>query len=258
MKYTITLLSLFLFSTISRAVPSCDEAYQAATYALQHLKTSLEWNNLESQRRYALRAIEAMEKVKSVTHDCGCKDAYNFSYDALDKLNKSLEQETFETSRYQISKANNDAKEVLISLDNCREDPLLYFKSDEANLAAREQQLIEQQKKLLEDQKRLEKLLEEQKRQQKKLEIELEAKLDAQKLLKAKAEADIQEFEILVGRLISNLDCKEKYPITRQYIRTMEALEKESLEATKFFYMEKMKELAFGLINNLDACNSTE
>ena len=257
MKCKITLISLLLFSFVSKAVPNCDEAYQSASYALQHLKTSLEWNNLESQRQYALRAIDAMEKVKSVTHSCGCKDAYNKSYDALEKLNKSLEQETFETSRYQISKANVDAKEVLISLDICRDDPLLYLKSDEAGLALREQQLLEQQQKLLEDQKRLQKLMEEQQKRQDKLTMQLEAKFASQKELKSQAEAGLRDFEALVNQLIAIMDCSEKFPITQQYIRSLESLEKESLDATKLFYSEKMKEFAFGLINNLNACDES-
>lgn len=196
-----------------------------------------------------------MEKVKSVTHKCGCRDAYNKSYDALEKLNKSLDQETFETSRYQISKANIDAKDVLLFLDECRNDPTLYLKSDEASLVLREQQLLEQQRKLLEDQKRLEQLMQEQQRKQEELALQLEAKLSAQKALKHKAESGIKELEVLVTKLIETMGCSQNFPIVQEYYRTLATLEEESMEATRIFYSEKIKELAFGLINNLNACD---
>ncbi len=257
MKFAIPLISLLLVMQ-SYANSGCDEAYQSASYALSHIKTSMEWNNLENQRQYAKRAIEAMDKVKVATKSCGCKEAYNNSYDALDKLYKSLDQDTFETSRYQISKANIDAREVLVSLDKCRNEPAIALQTDAENLALREQQLLEQKKQLEEDQKRLERLMAEQQRKQQLLAEELEQKFTTQKTLKTNAEAGLQQLEDLVVSLIATMDCPKKFPMAKNYVREIESMQDESLSSTRAFYSSKIKEMAFALINNLSACEEQD
>ena len=257
MKFPIPLISLLLVMQ-SYANSGCDEAYQSASYALSHIKTSMEWNNLESQRQYAKRAIEAMDKVKVATKSCGCKEAYNNSYDALDKLYKSLEQDTFETSRYQISKANIDAREVLVSLDQCRNDPAMALQTDAENLALREQQLLEEKQQLQEDQKRLQRLMEEQQRKQQLLAEELQQKFTAQKILKTNAEAGLQQLEDLVVSLIETMDCPRKFPMAKNYVREIESLQDEPLSSTRAFYSSKIKEMAYALINNLSACEEQD
>lgn len=258
MKYTITLLVIFIFSFIPLSAENCDDAYSSATYAFQHIKKSLGWNNIQSQRQYANKAITAMEKVYTITKSCGCKDANNKSFDVLEKLKKSLEQDTFETSRYQISKANIDAKEVLAFLDSCRNDPMMYLESDEANLIVQEQELLLQQQRLFEEQKKLQIRLELQKLKQQQLAKQKVAKFNAQKELKLDAEAALKDFEVLVLNLISTLECKQDFPVPNDYVRTLEDMETESLEATRLHYTNKVREIAFSLINNLSVCGPKE
>ena len=258
MKYTITLLTIFLFSFVPKPEDSCDNAYQSATYAYQHLKKSLTWTSIDGLKLSAKKAISAMKKVQSSTEICGCKDAYNLSYDALEKLKKSLEKEEFESSRYLLSKANVDAKEVLLLLDACRDDPMYDLKSEEKSLVQQEQALLEQQQRLLEEQKKLENRILEQQQRQQQIAEQKASKLVAQKDLKAKAESNLKQLESLITELAENMDCQQDFSPPKDYIRSIDELEIESLEATQAFYITKAREIAYTLLNNLETCQVKE
>lgn len=258
MNYTTTLFVIALFLCIPIKAENCDDAYSSATYAFQHIETSLGWNNIQSQRQYANKAIEAMKKVQAITKNCGCIDAYNKSYDALEKLEKSLLQDTFETSRYQISKANLDAKNVLIFLDSCRNDPMMYLKSDAKSLEEQEQQLLAQQQRLIEEQKKLQERLALQKQKQAELELQKIAKFNSQKELKVEVEYSLEELQTVIMKLITALDCNQDFPIPDDFERTLDDLSEESLEASKMYYSDKVREMAYSLINNLSVCEIKE
>jgi hypothetical protein len=258
MKSKTTLLLLFLLLvTIQSFAMRCGDAYQNATYAVEHTEKALSSNNLEHLKQYALRAKEAVEKVFSDTEICGCTEANNASYDTLDHLDKALNKEKFEVSRFYAKSALSSIKSILISLDLCNEpDPTYTLLVDENNLVTQEQELLAQQQQLLQKQKLLEAQLKAQKEMQQQLQREKERKLSEQKKLKFEAEGSLLELETSINRFIRIMGCDQYEPISSEdYTRTLEQLEVESIKATKTFYSMKVREMADRLIAVLAGCN---
>jgi hypothetical protein len=254
---TTLLLVLLLLLSINGFSMRCGDAYQNATYAVEHTEKALASNNLEHLKQYALRAKEAIEKVFIDTETCECSEASNASYDTLDHLEKALEKEKFEVSRFYVKSALSTIKSILISLDLCNEpDPTYTLLVDENNLVTQEQELLAQQQQLLQKQKLLEAQLKTQKEMQQQLQREKERKLNEQKKLKFEAEGNLLELETSINRFIRIMDCDQYEPISSEnYTRTLEQLEVESLKATKTFYSIKAREMADRLIAVLAGCD---
>ncbi|AVI50955.1 hypothetical protein C5O00_07095 [Pukyongia salina] len=258
MKSKITLLLLLGFCSIYGNAMRCGDAYQNATYAVEHSEKALASNNLEHLKQYSLRAQEAVEKVFAATENCGCTEANNASYDTLDYLSKALEKDKFEVSRFYVKSALSSIKSILISLDLCNEpDPTYSLIVDENNLITQEQELLAQQEQLLRKQKALEAQLKAQKELQAKLQREKEIKLSEQKRIKFEAEANLLEMETAINRFIRLMDCDRVEPLTeKSYTRTLEQLEVESVHATRTFYSIKAREMADQLIAVLAGCDN--
>ncbi len=258
MKYIFTLFAVFYFFLLPINSDDCENAYQSATYGYQHTKTSLEANNIEHLKYYAERAIKSIEEVQAATEECGCTKANNASYDLLDNLNKAIEQEKFETSRFYIKKSKELASDIIGFLDVClEENPSYGLSEDEENLLAQEQQLLEQQKKLLEEQKRLEQRMKEQKQRQNEVRRQKAEELILQKKVRENAEVALQEFESAIIKLSEALECDQAYEIIEAtYLKTNEQLNAESLDATKAHYAAKAREIAQNMLNQLDDCRS--
>ena len=254
-KITMLILLVGLLSPVL-ASEDCGTAYQDATYALEHTEKALQANNLEHLKQYSRRALEAIEKVYNDTEKCGCTEANNSSYDVLEHLEKSLEKDKFEVSRYYVKSALSSTKSILISLDLCNEpDPSYDLVVDENNLISQEQELLAQQQALLKKQKALEAQLKAQKELQAKISREKEIKLAEQKKIKFEAETNLLELENVINRFIRIMDCDNSEPVSKNYSRTLEELEVESINATKAFYTQKAREMADQLIMVLADCN---
>jgi hypothetical protein len=258
MKSKTTLLFILCLWSLQVFSMRCGDAYQNATYAVEHTEKALASNNLEHLKQYSLRAQQAIEKVYASTEDCSCTEANNASYDTLDYLDKALEKEKFEVARFYVKSALSSIKSILISLDLCNEpDPTYSLIVDENNLITQEQELLAQQEQLLRKQKALEAQLKAQKEMQIKLQREKEIKLAEQKRIKFEAEANLLEMETAINRFIRLMDCDIIEPLTAQsYTRTIEQLEVESVQATRTFYSIKAREMADQLIAILADCDN--
>ena len=256
MMYTITIFISFFLSFIPDNSSECHLAYQDATYGFQHAETAMEANNIEHLKQFAKRSKIAIEKVLITTEKCGCIEAYNASYEALENLNKALQKEKFETTRLFVNRAKMNAHSIIIALDICSvENPEFILLENEDNLIEQEQLLLEQQKRLMERQKKLEAQMKRQKKLKEELKIQKETMLLEQKMIKAEAEVSLQQLESTILRFKKTIGCEETKSLTEEpFERTLLDLESESLQATKFFYVSKAKEMVNNLLNALDDC----
>lgn len=256
MKQQLLFYLFFVPVLTSAGNDLCGSAYQDASYAIEHSEKALQSHNIEHLRQYTQRAKEAMNNVFSQTSQCGCQEANNSSYDALDLLDKALSKEKFEVARFYVKNALTSTRSILVSLDLCNEpDPSYDLVVDENNLLTQEEELLQQQEELLKKQKALEAQLKAQRELQNKLRVEKEKKMEAQISLKTKAEANLLELQTAINRIIRMSDCGEAEPLSEDsYTRSMEQLEVESLNATKVFYKQKAQEMADRLITILAAC----
>lgn len=254
-KITTLFVGLMLWSSTIYAT-DCQFAYQNATYGFQHAETAMDANNIDHLKEYAQRSLEAIERTLASTEKCGCTDANDASYNAIEYLYKALEKDKYENIRFFVEKAKKDAKNILISLDLCSEnDPISALEIQEGSLQEQEQQLLEQQKQLQEQQNKLAVQLEEQKRLQAEISSQKAAMLIAQKEIKTSSEATLKELELLINQFTSSMGCKNETSLTKEsFVKSVDQLEKESLENTKVFYANKAQEMANAMINRLAGC----
>jgi hypothetical protein len=257
MMYTITIFISFFLSFVPNDSTECNLAYQDATYGFQHAETAMEANNIEHLKEFAKRSKIAIEKVLISTEKCGCTEANNASYEALENLNKALGKEKFETTRLFVNRAKTNAHAIIVALDICSvENPEFILLANEDNLIEQEQLLLEQQKRLKERQKKLEEQMERQKKLKEELKIQKETMLLEQKMIKADVEVSLQQLESIIHSFKRTIGCEETKSLTEEpYERTLLDLESESLQATKFFYVTKAREMVNNLLNALDDCD---
>lgn len=256
MKRIFTLLILAWFTTNASATDRCNLAYQSATNLYQQTKKSLEAYNITNLKLSAKRAVSILQDLKDESQKCGCKDANNTSYDALDNLSKALEKAEFEDSRFYVSRSHRNAKDIIGFLEVCQQNGDTFTVDQEEDLITQRKQLLEQQKRLEEAQRELEQEMKRQKLLQKEILEKKQQELEAQSVLKSEAEKALDEMEAAIRLIILNVDCENARPLVLDsYERTLEQLEGETLEATKSYYAFKAKELAHNLINSLDACD---
>ncbi len=256
MMYTITIfISLFLWFTPDNS-SDCNLAYQDATYGFQHAETAMEANNIEHLKEFAKRSKIAIEKVLISTEKCGCIDANNASYEALENLNKALQKEKFETTRLFVNRAKSNAHSIIVALDICSEEnPEFILLANEDNLIEQEQLLLEQQKRLMERQKKLEEQIKLQKKLTEEFRLQKETMLTEQKMIKADAEVSLQQLESIIISFKRTIGCEETKSLTEEpFEHSLLDLESESLQATKFFYVTKAREMVNNLLNALDDC----
>lgn len=260
LKTTLFFAALVLLISPTFAKEECKESYQNASYGLIHVKKALEANNATHLKEYALRSKIALEKVLAATEKCGCVDANDASYNALQNLDKALDKDEFEAIRYRVSKAKTFAKATLVALDVCdAKRSYLDYEDQEEDLVEMEKQLLEQQQQLLAKQQQLAAQIEEQKALQKKIQQERELMLKTQKELQLTAESNLEQMEYLIQSFTKAMGCKETTPLTGEsYKRNPEDLSLESLSRTKAFYIEKAQEMANTLINRLSKCDIEE
>lgn len=260
LKTTLFFAALVLLISPTFAKEECEESYQNASYGLIHAKKALEANNSTHLKEYALRSKTALEKVLTATEKCGCTDANDASYNALQNLDKALEKDEFEAIRYRVSKAKSFAKATLVALDICNaQRSYLDYEDEEEDLIEMEKQLLEQQQQLLEKQQQLAAQIEEQKALQKKIQQERELMLKAQKELQITAESNLEQMEFLIQSFTEAMGCEETTPLTQESFRRNTAdLSLESLGRTKAFYIEKAQEMANTMINRLSKCDIGE
>ena len=257
MDIKTTLLLLFMAPALSGYANDCQLAYQQASYGLEHSEKAMASNNIEHLKQYAERSTQALTKAYNYARECGCSNAKEAAYDALDDFEKALGYETFEKARYYTKEGLKRTREVLSSLDICEQQtPDYALQNDEANLALQEQLLLEQQQRLREKQRQLEEQLRKQEALQQKIQREKEAKLSAQFELKEEAEARLSDLQAIMNEVLSTVGCGDSVQLDQlNYNRTKAQLEDETLQASRQFYSRKAQELVNSFRLTLVNCN---
>ncbi len=254
---TATALIVAIFSLFTpKDSNDCETAYQDAAIGYQQIKQSMKSRNLEHTQLYVSRAKDALEKANLTLKSCGCAAAENASFDAMEHLEKSLEKDTYERSRFHVSKAKISAQLILSSLDVCGENGLLStIDEEEETLLNQEEKLLAQQQRLLEEQKKIEAKIKKQKELQQRLQSEKKQKLEQQLTIKREAETSLNELKQSIINTTKSLECStEAFAKLDSFYRSEEALEAETVQATRLFYAQKTEEMVHLLLKALEEC----
>lgn len=259
MKNTVLSLFILCFVFSSNAQDVYDDALTAASYAYAHSKKAHKSNNVFHTQEYADKAIEAFEKVEALAEQCNCKVANETAYQAKTDMESSLNQDTYERSRFFAKRAKDLGAQLLEELTLCQVNKGNIIAESESELVKKEELLAETAKEVSARQKELEakrlqleleqkelnRKIAEQNKKRKELESERIAELKKQSLVKEKAEKALQKLESALRELGAVLDEESKFESQIGfYTRTEQELKNESLDQTKTFYVNRAKEIA--------------
>ncbi|WP_299220819.1 hypothetical protein [uncultured Aquimarina sp.] len=250
---------LFLLCLVSQvnAQDIYEDALTAASYAYSHSKKAHGANNVFHTQEYADKAIEAFEKVENLSDDCGCAEANETAYEAKTNMVSSLEQDTYERSRYYAKQAKDLGPKLLEQLTDCQansgsndsyigdvasaEEEAIAIASEEV---AQKQRELEEQKRQLEiEQQKLQQQIAEQQNAQAEFEAQRAAELKEQTVVKVKAEQALQKLESALQELSIAFDDESIFESQKDYLRSENDLKNETLNDTKSFYVDRAKEL---------------
>src|SRR5690606_316308 len=207
MKKT-TLFFLLIFIT-QYSIAQCNSAYSQATYALSHTKKSLSSDNFDHQKYYADRALEALEKTKSLVETCGCSDAVPSILDGLDNLKQATDPVDWEAGRFYSQHAHEHLQSLMSKLDICTSggtsSSIDYYPelastqggtpTVTTNYLVEQKKLEQEKQRLLEQQKELEEKIAKQRQLAEQARVNRQLELEQQIKLKHLAEQKLFELE---------------------------------------------------------------
>ncbi len=247
-------LSFFLFQISAQDL--YEDALTAASYAYAHSKKAHGANNVFHTQEYADKAIESFSKVESLAEECNCKEANETAYQAKVDMESSLQQDTYERSRFFAKRAKELGAKILEQLTYCQanegsSDIAMVEEDNESAELAEAAQEVAQKKaelerkrlQLEEEQKRLELQIAEQNKMKADLNAKRAAELKKQSLIKSKAEQALQKLENALQELSVVLNEESKFESSSDYVRSENDLKNESLDETKSFYVDRAKQL---------------
>ncbi|WP_025740057.1 hypothetical protein [Aquimarina pacifica] len=252
----LILFSLYLIPNTFAQDNLHDDALTAASYAYSHSKKAHGANNVFHTQEYADKAVEALLKVEDLADQCGCEKANEIAYQARVDMESSLNQDTYERSRYFAKRAKDLGPQLLDELTHCQASKGAYDvaedtgEEEEEMLASASQDVSDKQKELEEkrllleiEQRKLEQQIAEQNRRKAEFEAMRAAELKEQSLIKSKAELALQKLETALQELSVVLNDDEAKFEAQDYVRSENELINESLGDTKNFYVNRAKEL---------------
>lgn len=256
MKNFATILFLSTFIIQLNAQNVYDDALTAASYAYAHSKKAHGANNVFHTQEYADKALEAFEKVEALSDQCGCSEANELAYEAMSNMESALYEDTYERSRYYAKQAKELSPRILEELTNCQSDASTDTYADVASIeeddiaevsaeVAKKEEELENRKRQLEiEQAKLEQQIAEQQKLQAEFEALRAAELKEQALIKDKAEQALAKLETALHELGVALNDESKFESKKEYVRSENDLQNETLDDTKSFYVNRAKELA--------------
>ncbi len=256
MKRIALILFLSCFASQINAQNLYDDALTAASYAYSHSKKAHGANNVYHTQEYADKAIEAFQKVEDLADQCNCKNANETAYAARVDMQSSLEQDTYERSRFFAKRAKELGSQLLEQLTSCQASVGAYTYAEEASIddeneiaeateevSSKQKELEEKRRQLEIEQRELEAQIAEQSRKKAEFEAMRAAELKEQSLIKSKAEQALQKLENALQELSVVLNEESSFETQSDYLRSENELKNESLDDTKNFYVNRAKEL---------------
>ncbi|WP_299188833.1 hypothetical protein [uncultured Aquimarina sp.] len=257
MKRIASILFLLCFIPQANAQNLYEDALTAASYAYSHSKKAHGANNVFHTQEYADKAIEALEKVEALADKCGCEEANETAYEAKTNMVSSLDQDTYERSRYYAKQAKDLGPKLLEQLTDCQanngssesyvvdavseEEEAIAVASEE--VAQKQKELEEQRRQLAIEQQKLQQQIAEQQKAQAAFEAQRAEELKEQTVVKVKAEQALQKLESALHELSIAFDDESIFESQKDYLRSENDLQNETLNDTKSFYVNRAKEL---------------
>ncbi|MBQ0734024.1 hypothetical protein [Aquimarina celericrescens] len=277
MKKIAFILFLSCFIPKINAQNVYDDALTAASYAYSHSKKAHGSNNVYHTQEYADKAIEAFEKVENLANQCGCKKANETAYQAKVDMQSSLEQDTYERSRFFAKRAKELGSKLLEELTFCQANVGDYAYNEEVSIeeeneieeenvmaeishevSSKQKELEEKRHQLEIEQRELEQQIAEQNRQKAEFEARRAAELKEQTLIKSKAENALKKLENALQELSVVLNEESTFESQADYLRSENELKNESLDDTKTFYVNRAKELTQTAMQQFASFNMVE
>lgn len=245
MKKLVLILSIMLFS-LSINAQSCEDAISNASYAYSHTKKAYDSNNRDHLTQASERAYEAFVKTRDAAEKCGCTDAYNKAYDAVELISKAIDVAKWEDGRYYVKKSRTLAQEIIDALDQCAANgPVVEEISvDDSGLT----ELQAQQKALEEQQKAL-------KAKEQVLKEEMAAKaIEKERLQKEafvkKQNASIMAFIESANNILSTTKCDDILETTEADNSILDL----GITEIEAYFKSEAADLAKALSDKLNAC----
>ncbi len=272
-------LFLLLILSVNFSIAQCSSAYSQATYALAHTKKSLNADNFDHQMYYAGRAIDALEKAKTLVESCGCDDAINPILDGLDNLKQAEEPADWEAGRFYAKHGYEYLQELMTKLDICTtsaasvsyetntstvsstETSIVESTPTEANsstqnsLLSQQQQLEAEKQRLMEQQRLLEEKIAKQQQLAEQARVNRQLELEKQLRLKHQAEQALFDLEENYKSLAQALGCQDALNVLNGgYAREDSALNNETLAQTKAYYLNLTTQTEQKVLGALNKC----
>lgn len=268
-----TALFFLLIFIVQYTNAQCSSAYSQATYALAHTKKSLSSNNFDHQRYYAERALEALEKAKSLVESCGCSDAIPPILDGLDNLKQSTDPADWEAGRFYAQHAYEYLQTLMTKLDICTSGGSVASvdytpeiavtttsSSGESTNYQEQQRKLEQEKqRLLEQQQLLEEKIAQQRQLAEQARVNRQLELEQQIKLKHLAEQKLFDLEKDYKQLFKSFGCVNLDGVLNGgYSREDAVLNSENLAQTRSHYLQLTIQTQEKLLEALKKCAQTE
>ncbi|QLE00252.1 hypothetical protein HX109_01230 [Galbibacter sp. BG1] len=274
----ITLFLLFLLC-VKISTAQCSSAYSQASYALAHTKKSLSSDNFDHQKYYAGRAIDALEKAKTLVESCGCNDAVSPIIDGLDNLKQAEDPIDWEAGRFYAKHGYEFLQTLMTKLDVCTTnassvsyetetstadvastEPAIATAPVEAqassnSLLTQQQQLEAEKQRLMEQQRLLDEKIAKQQQLAEQARINRQLELEKQLRLKHLAEQALFDLENNYKELAQALGCQEALNVLKGgYAREDNVLNNETLAQTKAYYLNLTTQTEQKILGALNKC----
>ena len=277
----LTLVVLFVLLS-NYGISQCTSAYSQASYALAHTKKSLSSDHFDHQKYYAGRAIEALEKAKTLVESCGCNEATSSIIDALDNMTQAEDPVDWEAGRFYAKHGYEYLQTLMSKLDICTSSSATVnyettstpasptettssttttltanTSNTEGSLQAQQQQLELEKQKLLEQQRLLEEKIQKQQQLAEKARVNRQLELEEQLKLKHLAEQSLFNLEREYKELARTLNCSNVEALLKGgYSREDEVLNNETLAQTRAYYLKLTTETQQKIVDALSACST--
>ncbi len=266
-------LSVVILLSIQTYAQKCDTAFSSANYAVSNTNKAYEGNNTEHIKEWTEKAMEAFTEVEEITANCGCSQVSELAYQGFEACDRAQVENTYERARFFAKRSREKAKLMIDALSKCTNIPVNdiearqnagnddynesnYDNEDYDNdLNAQQEDLLAKQKELLEQQRLLQKQIADQQKQVAALKQQRANELVQQKRIKVNAEVALTEIQRSYEKLATSIGCTEALSISRvSFTKTVDALEKETLSATKLYYTDKLNEIVEKFNQSFSKC----
>lgn len=251
MKKSYLFFLLFIvYSEFQGQNSACTDADSNLIYAYSNVKDAYESNNIQHLKYYSDKSLKSFRDAKINLKKCGCDEAFELAYNAMELIEKVEKATTYEDGRYFVKKAKEITQNSITELNKCTIPKHTESVATTTEKVGNDLDALQQEKEKLEQQRLALKLKEE----------EILKKLDAQKSkeLQLQKEMLIKEHKATLNLNISTCNKVLKtYGSTSElpsYDKNDTTLLSENIEAIKAYYLNITKDINASYLEKLSLC----